>query len=237
MDYWQMRNNVVADVATNKPVNKSWFISFMAAFFVVWIVRATLLYSIDLAIPEGAPRQIYSDVLRVTLWVLPVFAYLQFIDRVPALAYLKLNSRSSRKALLEACALIVAYFTVSVILEYLVKGRTLFHPVGSERLMQIALGLPCAPVAEEILFRGFVLRKIGSYMTFWKANLITALLFTSVHWPNWLFTKGFQSEVAINSVSVFILACFLGFLVRKTNSLWPAIGAHALNNLISFLLA
>ncbi len=230
----QQESGIPAATRRQQP-SRGWII-LVSAFFLVWAVRATVLYSIDLSIPPGALRQIYADTIRIALWVLPVFIYLRFVDKVDSLRYLKLNTHIETRALLQSIVLIAAYMVAAVLLDYWLRGRTLFHSVRSERLLQIALALPCAPVAEEILFRGFLLRKLRAYLGFWKANVSTALLFTIIHWPNWLYTGGLRKEVAVNSISIFLLGCFFGYLARKTGSLWPAIAAHTLNNLISFLL-
>jgi len=39
-----------------------------------------------------------------------------------------------------------------------------------------------------------------------------------------------------NLANVFLLGCLFGWVMKKTNSLWPAIGAHIANNFLSGLI-
>jgi hypothetical protein len=110
-------------------------------------------------------------------------------------------------------------------LENLLAGRSLFHlrPLSETLSLTSLLVIPLAPIAEEIFFRGFVLRKLGGLGSFWKANLATSFLFVLIHWPYWLYADGVRAGRVRDSAAIFLLGCFPGFLVRRTDSLWPAI--------------
>jgi membrane protease YdiL (CAAX protease family) len=73
-------------------------------------------------------------------------------------------------------------------------------------------------------------------LSFWSANLVQAALFTSIHWPNWLWVGGFHWSLVMTSVSIFLLGLLLGWLTRRTNSIWPAVAAHILNNFLAAFL-
>lgn len=79
-----------------------------------------------------------------------------------------------------------------------------------------------APVAEEVIFRGFLLGKLLKYIPSWIAVGITALLFAVAHG---------QFNVALDT---FALGVVLAVLRVKTNSLWPSIVLHMLKNGIAF---
>jgi uncharacterized protein len=79
-----------------------------------------------------------------------------------------------------------------------------------------------APIAEEILFRGYLLSKLRGHVTTWIAVLITSLLFSLVH---------FAWNVGID---VFALSIVLCIVTIWTKSLWPAIFIHMLKNGIAF---
>jgi hypothetical protein len=214
--------------------SKGWII-LVALFYLAWTIRATLLYPIDRSIESEAMATLYSQTVRIALWIVPVFLYLKLADSVSPLRYLKLTTRPRR--LIECAMLIAAYFTSMWALENLMAGRSLFQLRSVNEIISLkTLLLPLAPIAEEIFFRGFVLRKLGERISFWKANLTTSLLFVLIHWPNWLYTGGFQMGRVRDSAAIFLLGCFLGFLVRRTDSLWPAITAHSLNNFIAMFL-
>lgn len=81
-----------------------------------------------------------------------------------------------------------------------------------------------APVAEEILFRGYLLQKLRKRAPTWIAILITSLLFAVVH---------FAWNVGIDTFALSIVLCLLRVY---TKSLWAPILLHSLKNGIAFYL-
>jgi uncharacterized protein len=81
-----------------------------------------------------------------------------------------------------------------------------------------------APIAEEILFRGFLLTKLRRYVPLWIAVLVTSILFGALHGA-W--------NVAIDTFALSIVLCVLRI---KTNSLWAPILLHMTKNAIAFYL-
>lgn len=79
------------------------------------------------------------------------------------------------------------------------------------------------PLAEEMLFRGFMYRGLASKWHKVIAALVTSLLFALVH---------FQWNVGVD---VFILSLILIALYEKTKNLWMCVGLHALKNGVAFL--
>jgi len=79
-----------------------------------------------------------------------------------------------------------------------------------------------APVAEEVLFRGYLLGKLRKNVSLIVSILITSLLFAIVHLN---FNVG---------VDVFALSIILCLLRIKTDSLWPAIFLHMIKNGLAF---
>jgi membrane protease YdiL (CAAX protease family) len=80
-----------------------------------------------------------------------------------------------------------------------------------------------AAVAEEGLFRGFLQVTLES-----KGDPTRAVVLTSVCW----------ALIHINpvwAIPIFILGVFLGYVAWKTQSVWPAIIIHSLNNFIAIL--
>lgn len=81
-----------------------------------------------------------------------------------------------------------------------------------------------APVAEEILFRGYLFGKLRKHVPLWIAILITSLLFAIVHGA-W--------NVGIDVFALSIILCLLRVVSK---SLWPSIMLHMLKNFIAFYL-
>lgn len=80
-----------------------------------------------------------------------------------------------------------------------------------------------AGVCEEMLFRGFLQRIFEKKYQISLALLIPAVLFGLIHILPWLF------------IQVILLGLILGLLAWRTNSIYPTIIIHALNNLIGSL--
>ena len=82
-----------------------------------------------------------------------------------------------------------------------------------------------APIVEELFFRGFFFTALRSWRGMWPAAIITGVVFGAIH--------------AGSADAAFLLPLgFFGFalclLYVKTGSLYPCIGAHALNNSLAF---
>src|SRR5690606_3821612 len=79
-----------------------------------------------------------------------------------------------------------------------------------------------APVAEEVLFRGYLLGKLRKYVPLWGAILITSVLFGIVH---------FQWNVGIDVFALSIVLCILRVVSR---GLWAPIMLHMLKNGVAY---
>lgn len=81
-----------------------------------------------------------------------------------------------------------------------------------------------APVAEELLFRGYLLGKLGTFLPSWAAILVSSALFGLLHG---------QWNVILDT---FILGIFLGMLRKFTGSIWAPILLHMIKNGLAYYL-
>lgn len=88
-----------------------------------------------------------------------------------------------------------------------------------------------APIAEEIVVRGFLFGGLRSRLAFTAAALIASLLFAVAHLG--MAKEGLLWPAAIDT---FILSLVLCYLREKTGSLWPSIGVHMLKNALAFIV-
>jgi membrane protease YdiL (CAAX protease family) len=215
------------------------FLVFFITFYMVWAVRATVFYStVDLAIPGETGRLIFSNIVKFVLWVVPAAVYVARLERDDPLVQMKITTPVDRRGLLTGLLVSLLYFIAVFSFEKFQSGRTLAAllraPAGAW-LAAFAISF-LSPISEEIMFRGFVLPHLSSRMGFWKANLLQAVLFTAMHWPSWLWTAGFQAGILTTSLGIFLLAVLLGWLLRRTNSVWPPVAVHILNNFLAGFL-
>ena len=84
----------------------------------------------------------------------------------------------------------------------------------------------CAPICEEVVFRGAVIRALMDWRKNWKlAVVISALLFSIAHMN------------PAQMPHAFLLGLLLGWVFIRTNSVVPGIIIHGVNNLTVFILA
>jgi hypothetical protein len=105
-------------------------------------------------------------------------------------------------------------------------------PLPGLALLGIAAVL-VAPVLEELLFRGVLLRALMRRLSFWPAALADSVLFAGLH----LGTISDASAVVPTLVVISAFGLLQCQLVRRTASLGPAMGVHAVLNLVTLVLA
>lgn len=81
-----------------------------------------------------------------------------------------------------------------------------------------------APVAEEILFRGYLFGRLKKYVPIWVAVLATSVLFGLIHGA-W--------NLALDTFALSIVLCVLR---QTTGSLWAPILLHMTKNSIAFYI-
>ena len=75
-------------------------------------------------------------------------------------------------------------------------------------------------VYEEFFFRGYLLFTLSSGLRFWPAAVLLSFLFGAVHLRN-------PGESPVGALAVFVIGMFFCFTLRRTGTLWFAIGFHA----------
>lgn len=95
-------------------------------------------------------------------------------------------------------------------------GREFVHYAVLWALATLALGF-----GEEFLFRGYLLKTLGEGIGFWPAAVVLSSLFGLVH----LLFK--PHEDWIDPISVALYGLFWCLTLRRTGSLWFAVGFHA----------
>lgn len=80
-----------------------------------------------------------------------------------------------------------------------------------------------APAAEEIFFRGFFFAGLRSKWSLWPSALLSGAIFGLVHAPT-----GPTAAIPLAALGVG-----LAWLYNKTDSLWPCLLAHFINNALA----
>ena len=110
----------------------------------------------------------------------------------------------------------------------------LAHASAAAIVLLLIAAVVIAPFAEELLMRGIVLRAtMRAGMNFWLAAAVNAAIFGGLHVH--------EGKTVLAGVVLGLSTGAFGFvqciLVRRTGRLTPAIGVHAVTNLLALLVA
>lgn len=215
------------------------FTSFILASLIVALVQWAV-------IKTGVAWIVLSDTVINT--ILAAVVYILTLAIVVGVPWLVRKSTTSKEEIgltrlpswidiLLAPAGFVVYFIASGILTYTVTqlmpgfNSTQVQQTGFEHIVQqyeyllaFVTLVVLAPVAEEILFRGYLYGKLKKYVPTWVAILATSALFGAVHG---------QWNVGLD---VFALSIVLCSLREVTGGIWAGMLLHMLKNGIAFYL-
>ena len=98
-----------------------------------------------------------------------------------------------------------------------------FDTILRNRWGYLTIGL-LAPVCEELVFRGAILRTLLRWRRGWAAIAISALLFSLVH------------ANPVQMPHAFVIGLLLGWLYYRTDSVVPGVVYHWVNNSIAYVV-
>jgi membrane protease YdiL (CAAX protease family) len=93
-------------------------------------------------------------------------------------------------------------------------------PFELKYLVYLVGSVLVAPLAEELVFRGYLLNLWMARIGVWCAVIFSTLLFGVLHWQNTIFA--------------IPLGFFLALVYLRYDSLWPGVLLHAMYNLMAF---
>jgi membrane protease YdiL (CAAX protease family) len=203
------------------------FIGYLAFFYLAWtfvwvygvypwanrtLGSATLAYAL------------VSIVFRLLIWIMPVWAYLRYVDRVDVWEYLQLKRHWRRG---------VVIGLILTVLNFLGTMARVGYPDWSHANVtwnSIAGTSVLVGVFEEIPFRGFILQKLQERCGFVTSAVLSSLLFVGAHIPGW-FMLGTLTAASV--VYIFAFGVIMAIILRYSRSLWAPIVAHSLNDGLS----
>jgi membrane protease YdiL (CAAX protease family) len=168
--------------------------------------------------------------LRLITWTVPVLIYLSAL-KINLLDYLKLRKNVFRGII---CGLIIGSFIL------ILHGTGYYFKNNAIKInFQFGMGIWFKSIilvgfSEEILFRGFILKKLQENTNFSKANIIQSILFVLIHCVGWIQLGQFVfPSIVQNCGFIFIVAIIMGYIYKKTDSLWSCILVHSFLNFAS----
>jgi membrane protease YdiL (CAAX protease family) len=240
--------NAAPSATGSAPTPRTW--DFMETLFVVLvaygvhIVAAQLILTVILSLPS-AMKGLSSDQIDV-LWKQQNWQSAGAIAASPAVIavlwiairkagrgfteYLALNWPRPREVMIAFGIMVVVYFLEGLLNDLIIGGyepSTTAYAVGGGAvglLLMLVVGCIVAPVAEELIVRGFMFR--GWSQTFLGpigAIVLTSILWSMVHPYNWL-----------GRLDVFLTGLALGYFRWRWNSTWLAVMMHSTFNTAIF---
>ena len=216
--------------------------SYIYAFF----IRKTLDSRIDINIldlisySDGPMLEFMDTFLQIIsfivplLWVIAFYLWYRFLKQSERISAVKTRSIVSLKngiilsvaalgmqlAVTGAMNMVLPYFT-SLSEEYTELMETLFE--GNPIIIFISIVI-LAPLSEELLCRGVIMKKALRIMPFAWANVCQALLFAFLHMN------------LVQGTYAFIIGLVLGFVAYRFRSIKASILLHLLFNALSYVL-
>lgn len=128
--------------------------------------------------------------------------------------------------------LVPAIIALSIITEGIVSLLPMSEKIEKLFASMVQFNLPSyltigimAPLLEEFIFRGIVLKRFLQRYDPWKAIVLSSVLFGLAHLNPWQF------------IAAFLMGMAIGWIYYKTQSVWPGIFVHFVNNTFSFYVA
>jgi membrane protease YdiL (CAAX protease family) len=216
----------------------------VVAFFLCQAIIGLIVYNINLSNPE-----LLAGVSQVVLLtVVSAIVYVSTLVLIVGLPWWVRRNKTTRKELgvtgLPTWVDIVltpAGFIVYLILSFLILiaaqgllpwfDATQEQQLGFESLhfqyeyiLAFLMLVVVAPIAEELMFRGYLFGKLRSAVPVWLAVVVTSVIFGFVHQA---WNVGFDT---------FALSIVLCYLREITGTLWAPILLHMTKNGIAFYL-
>ena len=166
-----------------KPSTRS-FVIYIGVFLLIWALRATVFIHIDESITSSVWKNLYSNAIKFTFWVLPVFITLTVL-RLKPLTYTRLTTRVNKRGLIISSIVVLVWLSLAVLGESFISGKSIGVMLTQKApaWLSILAGAFLSPICEEIMFRGFVLNRLNQSLSFWAANVLSAFLFMLTHVP------------------------------------------------------
>ncbi len=193
---------------------------FTGGFFLLWLLRVLLLPS---PVADTLQGDIVGTIIRIVLFLGPALVVTRYFYHEKYAHAFALHT-PQKKGVYIALAYIILLIADAFVTRHIVFTRNIW----------ILLNIPFAPIIEELVFRGFLLTKLEKQMDGMQAIVVSAIVFTVLHYPGWILLSHMSLIVLVmNSAQVFIFGFILGFIKRQSKSVYPGILVHVVNNFVT----
>jgi uncharacterized protein len=196
---------------------------------------------IESMLVDNPPIQ-FLTILLIEIVTLGLLWWVHKVAKRPFISSIGLIKKPNFSSLGYAIVAYIIYFITLIITVALVSSlvpsidieqaqQIGFNGVEGYQLIFVFLTLVILPpIAEEIIFRGFLYQRLKSAVKIYPAAIITSIIFALAH-------TEFLGDNPLNwiaALDTFVLSFFLIWLLEKTKSLWASIFLHGIKNAIAF---
>ncbi|MBF9252422.1 CPBP family intramembrane metalloprotease [Pontibacter sp. 172403-2] len=208
---------------------KAW--GYLGILFLCMVVSAIVV--ILLAIPfQHGSFNTKSPVMKLLLYVVPFLLFALYLKKKQKLGAM-LQPEAGIKRVPGVLYLLILLFipAIHIALDPLVSlipmpdvVRDMFVNMSGKDIFTFITIVVAAPVLEEFLMRGLLLRGLLKNYSPATAIIWTSVMFAVLHLNPW------------QGIGAFVLGLVLGWIYYKTRSIWTCIFLHFANNLMGALM-
>lgn len=211
-----------------RPLGFGVIAGYYSILLVLWFTAHLILYpflEINLSLVW---RELFEDIFKMTVWV---GAAVFLIRRYQSQLEIDLKEMVKPEQVLKVSLPFVFLFLLYLLLgEYVMEGTITINKVS---YIELIGSVPVAGIAEEFVFRGFILNALAVKMKHWQANIITAVLFLVIHFPIWLHNGILQSNFFSGAFLLIMgLSVIFSWLFLKSRTIYVPILLHMCWNLL-----
>ena len=155
----------------------------------------------------------------------------------------KIEKENKKSSVVNMLPIAISYLIVSFITIYLIKdietATSEFAGMGISALLPALIyAIFNTSLPEEILFRGFLLKRIASKFGYMIANIIQSTIFGLLHGFMFFYVLGIVKTIVIIFFTG-IIAFAMGYINEKkaNGSILPSWFIHALSNIFASIVA
>lgn len=170
--------------------------------------------------------EILGFLIYLLIFILPIFLYIKFKEKINPLVALKLTNRPM-KNISKGILICFVYISLLVVKNVVTGWMPINMNIGVMWISVLLVGF-----FEEVPFRGFLLQKLMKRLNFVQANIITTFLFVLIHMPQWIFSG---ADIFKATFTVSIVSLVLGYLYKEYDTLWIPIVCHSVFNMTTWI--
>lgn len=206
----------------NPMLNRSHYLPYFIVSILLWTVWSiVMVYFPDISTTHSYPRAIS----RVSALLIPSLVFLWFNTEFR-------KETKIGRAILVGLVISLGLYLFHIVTDVFPENAAI--PTAGAIWLNWIIG---SPFAEELLFRGIILRQELQSKSAWVAVPISSVCFTLFHLPSWIIVQQQPiSELLTNGFTIFIYGIVFGLVYWFLKSIWATFIPHAANNLIAQLL-